>query len=133
MMKDLVDVLHEFKVFYLATESGGKPHVRPFGAVVRYDGRVWFCSHDAKNVCRQMKTNPQIEIAATGPDAVWVRVTGKAVFEDNPGAKNAMFALMPQLRDMYAAQMDHFVVFYLQDATAVLCKIDGTKIEDLQV
>ena len=132
-MKDLVDVLHEFKVFYLATEDGGVPHVRPFGAVVRYDGRVWFCSHDGKKVCQQLRKNPRVEIAATGPEANWVRVTGQIAFEDNQGAKDAIFALLPQLKAAYAKQMEHFVVFCLQDAQAALYKIDGTKIEDLAV
>ena len=130
-MKDLVDDLHEFNVFYLATEAAGVPHVRPFGAVVRYDGRVWFCTHDGKKVCQQLKKNPQVEIAAVGPEANWVRVSGKVVFEDNQGAKDAMFALKPRLKDMYANQLEHFTVFYLKDARAALNKIDGTKIEDL--
>ena len=57
-MKDVVDVLHANKVFFLATEGDGAPHVRPFGAVVRHDGRVWFCTHDQKNVCRELKKIP---------------------------------------------------------------------------
>ena len=45
--RDLVDVLHEAKGFYLATadaEPEVKPHVQPFGAIVRYDGKTWFCT-----------------------------------------------------------------------------------------
>ena len=39
-MKDLVDVLHEFNVFYLATEAAGVPHVRPFGEIIHYNNRI---------------------------------------------------------------------------------------------
>ena len=66
--RDLVDVLHEAKVFYLATanaEPEGKPHVRPFDAVVRYDGKAWFCTGKWKDVYAHMQANASIEISST--------------------------------------------------------------------
>ncbi len=134
-MKDLVEVLQKGRVFFLATEGAGAPHVRPFGAVVRHDGRVWFCTNDKKAVAKQIRENARVEIAAmTGEEGgQWVRVCGTAVFEENQGAKDAMFAFMPALKDIYANEMDHFKVFYLKDAAAKLCQMDGTPAEDLAV
>lgn len=73
--RDLVDVLHEAKVFYLATadaEPEGKPHVRQFGAVVRYDSKTWFCTGKWKDVYAQMQANASIEISSTieGEDGI---------------------------------------------------------------
>ncbi len=133
-MKDVVEMLHASRTFFLATEGDGVPHVRPFGAVVRYDGRVWFCTNDKKAVAKQIKGNPNVEIAAMAAEPPqWIRITGKAVFEENQGAKDAMFAFMPQLKEMYANEMDHFKVFYLKDAAAKLCRIDGVLLEELSV
>ncbi len=133
-MKDVVEVLQASHVFFVATEGDGAPHVRPFGAVVRHDGRVWFCTGDRKEVAKQIKANPKIAIAAMAAEPPqWVRITGTAVFEENQGAKDAMFAHMPQLKEMYANQMDQFKVFYLKDAAAKLCRIDGSTVEELAV
>jgi len=134
-MRDVVEVLQEHKVFYLATSENNVPHVRPFGAVAAYDGRVWFCTSDQKAVCEQIRKNPQVEIASTGfgAEVKWLRLTGKAVIEDNAGAKAAIFKVMPQLKVMYAGKMDHFTVFYLAEAKAVLSSTDGSKAEELTI
>ena len=134
-MKDIVEALQASKVFFLATAGEGMPHVRPFGAVVRHDGRVWFCTHDAKAVAQQLRANPKVEIAAMtqAAEPQWLRVSGTAVFEENQGAKDAMFALMPSLKEMYANQMEHFKVFCLKDGAAKLCRLDGSTVEELAV
>ena len=137
--RDLVDVLHEAKVFYLATadaEPEGKPHVRPFGAVVRYDGKTWFCTGKWKNVYAQIMANANIEISATiegerGPEIV--RASGYAVFEDNQGAKDAMFESMPELKRMYADKLDQFMVFYLVGKPAKIYSMDGRVKEEVEV
>lgn len=137
--RDLVDVLQEAKVFYLATadaEPEGKPHVRPFGAVVRYDGKTWFCTGKWKNVYAQIMANANIEISATiegerGPEIV--RASGYAVFEDNQGAKDAMFESMPELKKMYADKLDQFMVFYLIGQPARVYSMDGTVREEVEV
>ena len=137
--RDLVDVLQEAKVFYLATadaEPEGKPHVRPFGAVVRYDGKTWFCTGKWKNVYAQIMANASIEISATieGEGGLEiVRASGYAVFEDNQGAKDAMFERMPELMKMYADKMDQFMVFYLIGQPAKIYSMDGNVREEVEV
>ena len=136
MKRDLVDVLHEARVFYLATANKeGKPSVRPFGAAVRFDDKVWLCTGKWKNVYKQLEENASIEISATlegdkGPEIL--RVKGVAVIEDNQGAKDAMFAAMPVLKDMYADKLNQFAVFYLM-CEAKIYRMDGTVKEELKV
>ena len=49
--KDLATILNQAQVFYLATaDEDGTPHVRPFGAVARYEGHTWFCTGKGKAV-----------------------------------------------------------------------------------
>ena len=131
--RDLVEVLHEAKVFYIATvNKEGKPSVRPFGAAVRYDGKVWICTGKWKNVYKQLMDNSSIEIAATlmgesGPE--FLRVVGVAVEEDNQGAKDAMFTALPMLKDLYADKMEQFAVLYLM-ATAKIYAMDGVTVKE---
>ncbi len=136
-MRDVVDALHKAQVFYLATVDGdGKPHVRPFGAVVRYDNRVWFCTGNQKPVYKQIKDNGSVEISATLMDKgapEILRISGKAVIEDNQGAKDAMFEAMPQLKQMYAEKMEQFAVFYLDAGAAKIYAMTGEETETLQV
>lgn len=137
--RDLVDVLHEAKVFYLATadaEPEGKPHVRPFDAVVRYDGKAWFCTGKWKDVYAQMQANASIEISSTieGEDGIkTIRASGYVVFEDNQEVKDAMFELMPELQNMYADKMDQFMVFYLVGKPAKIYSMDGRVKEEVEV
>lgn len=131
--RDLVDVLHEAKVFYLATANKeGKPSVRPFGAAVRYNGKVWLCTGKWKNVYKELQDNASIEIAATlegenGPEIL--RVKGVAVEDDNQGAKDAMMEALPMLKDLYAGKMDQFAVFYLM-AAAKIYAMDGATVKE---
>lgn len=134
--KDLAMTLNVAKVFYLATaDADGTPHVRPFGAVVRYEGHTWFCTGKGKAVHEQLQKNDKVEIAAfmPGMDApCWVRAKGHVVLEDNEGAKQAMFAAFPQVKEMYADKKDQFVVFYFV-GEANLHDLGGNVIESLTV
>lgn len=117
------------KVFYLATvDENGQPKVRPFGAVGLMDGRVYICTNSTKNVSKQMKVNPSIEISATGENMDWIRITAEVVFDDNADAKKMMFEQNQNLSDIYSTdeQKQLFEVFYLKNATSQIFGIDGT-------
>ena len=79
-MSKIKDFLNETKVFFLATVDGDQPKLRPLGAFIEEDGKLIFGVGDFKNVYRQLKKNPLVEIAACKPDGHWLRYTGKAVF-----------------------------------------------------
>ena len=80
-MSRLNDFLTEAGIFYVATNDGAQPKLRPFGAHVEVDGVVHFAVGDFKAVYKQMLANPLTEIVACKPDGVWLRYTGKIVFD----------------------------------------------------
>ena len=80
-MSKVSDFLNEAGVFFMATADGNQPKLRPLGAHMEADGKIIFGVGDFKNVYRQMKANPLVEIVACKPDGHWLRYTGKAVFE----------------------------------------------------
>ena len=67
-MSKLNEFLTEAGVFFLATEDGNQPKLRPLGAHLEMDGKVLFGVGDFKEVYKQMTANPLVEIAACKPD-----------------------------------------------------------------
>ena len=119
-MSRIGDFLKETGVFFLATCDGCQPRLRPLGAFLDKDGKVIFGVGDFKNVYRQLAANPLCEIAAVKKDGHWLRYTGKAVFETDPGYAEAMLEAMPQLRAIYNSDTGHkMMCFHLEDAVCV--------------
>ena len=117
MLKKTFQFLQENKTFYLATTEDGKPRVRPFGLVIEHDGKLWFGTANTKAVYRQLQGNPFVEISTTSPSMEWIRLSGKAVFENNGEVKRKAFELLPMLSNIYQGPDDPvFEVFYLADA-----------------
>ena len=58
------EFLEEAKTYYLATVEGDQPRVRPFGAVLLYDGRLYLQTGKVKAVSKQLAANPKAEICA---------------------------------------------------------------------
>ena len=120
-MSRLNDFLTEAGVFFVATNDGAQPKLRPFGAHVEIDGKVIFAVGDFKAVYRQMLANPLCEIVACKPDGVWLRYTGKIVFDDDPKYQEAMFASSPLLKEIYNEKTGfNMKTFHLEEATAFI-------------
>ncbi|MBQ6550154.1 MAG: pyridoxamine 5'-phosphate oxidase family protein [Lachnospiraceae bacterium] len=92
-MKEITEFIKEARTFYLATEDGDQPEVRPIGVLQEYDGVLYTAVGKHKKVYKQIQANPKICIVALNKGA-WVRVRAKAVdapqeivdrvFADNP-------------------------------------------------
>lgn len=125
-MNEVVKFLQENPVQYLATvDRDGKAKVRPFMFSGEMDGKLWFCTNNTKEVYKDMKENPQIEISVSSPSYEWIRLNGEAVFEDNMAAKE-MCIQNPIVKGQYGeASNPIFEVFYLKDAYAVIADFSG--------
>jgi uncharacterized pyridoxamine 5'-phosphate oxidase family protein len=119
-MSKISDFLSETGVFFLATADGNQPKIRPLGAYIEMDGKLLFGVGDFKAVYKQMKANPQVEIAACKSDGHWLRYTGTAVFEDDYKYAEAMLDKAPNLRAIYNDETGNkLAMFHLENATAV--------------
>jgi uncharacterized pyridoxamine 5'-phosphate oxidase family protein len=119
-MSKINDYLNETGVFFLATEDGNQPKIRPLGAHLEMDNKVLFGIGDFKEVYKQMQANPLVEIVACKQDGHWMRYTGKAVFETDGKYAEAMLDAMPNLRNIYNEETGNKLgMFHLEDATAV--------------
>lgn len=125
-MGKINDYLTEAGTFFLATADGNQPKVRPLGAHVEIDGKVWFGVGTFKEVYKQLQANPLVELAACKEDGHWLRMTGKAVFSDDPKYAEAMLESMPHLRNIYNEETGNKLgMFYIDAETAVDIPIMG--------
>jgi uncharacterized pyridoxamine 5'-phosphate oxidase family protein len=124
-MNEVLKFLTDNPTFYLATVDGDLPKVRPFGFVMKFDGKLCFCTSNQKNVYRQLKANPNFEVCTTSNTGEWLRLKGKAVFNTSRESKQAALDLMPVLRDMYSVDDSIFETFYIDDAEATFSDMKG--------
>lgn len=83
-MNKVVEFLNANPVQYLATVGrDGKAKCRPFMFAGALDDKLWFCTNNTKDVYKDMQLNPEVEISVSSPEYAWLRLHGKAVFENN--------------------------------------------------
>ena len=127
-MNDALKFLIANRTFYIATIENNQPRVRPFGFVMEYEGRIYFSTGNTKDVFRQLKKNPNFEVCSTPTDYEWVRIKGKAVFDNNLTAKAKAFEVAPFLADIYkTSDNPNFEVFYIEDGEATIYSMKGEK------
>jgi uncharacterized pyridoxamine 5'-phosphate oxidase family protein len=125
-MSKINDFLSEAGVFFLATEDGDQPKIRPLGAHLEMDDKVVFGVGDFKDVYKQLLKNPKVEIVACKQNGHWLRYTGTAVFETDDKYAQAMLDAAPNLRNIYNEQTGHkLAVFHLENATAIDIPVMG--------
>lgn len=117
-MNEVLEFLLNNPTFYIATMDGDQPRVRPFGAVMKFEDKLYFTTNNTKPVFKQLTTNPKVEISTTSPKGEWIRLTGKAVVDSRREVKEAMLETAPMLKNMYSLDDDIFELFYLTDAVA---------------
>ncbi len=116
-MEEVYDFLKECGVFFLATEDGEQPRVRPFGAINVYEGKLYIQTGKIKNVSKQMQDNPNIEICGC-MGGRWIRIEGTVVRDDRYEAKESMLDANPDLKSMYSADDDNTEVLYIENGKA---------------
>jgi uncharacterized pyridoxamine 5'-phosphate oxidase family protein len=118
-MKEVYAFLKDSETYYLATIDGDKPRVRPFGTVDLFENKLYIQTGKVKDVSKQIKANPNIEISAA-KGGKWIRISAVAVEDDRVEARQHMLDAYPQLQAMYKAEDGNTQVFYLKDATATI-------------
>ena len=127
-MKEVLEFLKLCRVYYIATVEGDQPRVRPFGAQCEFEGKLYLTTSNQKAVYAQMKANGKVEISGMASDGRWIRLTAESVFDERREAKTAMLEANPELRSMYSEDDGKMEVFYLQNATAVICSFTAAPV-----
>jgi uncharacterized pyridoxamine 5'-phosphate oxidase family protein len=128
-MENILGFLKEAGVFYLATDEGGQPRVRPMGFAMVYEGKLTFCTNNTKPMWKQMKVNPKIEICAVSKDMKTLRIAGTVGFVTTPASQKKALETEPALGRMYSAGDGIFEIFNLKEGTAVFSDMTGGREE----
>ena len=118
MVKEVLEFLKETKRFYIATIEDGAPKIRPFGAAMEYEGKLYCVTSNTKKVYEQIIKNPNISIVACDDNRKWVRVEGTAKFDNRTEAKQKMLDDNPILlqRKRYTDATDPtMAIFHLDN------------------
>ena len=119
-MNEVLDYLKSCGTFYLATADGDQPHVRPFGAVCEFEGKLYIVTNNRKKVYAQMADNAKIEICGM-QKGTWIRVEAEAVHDSRREARVAMMEdNKASLSSMYTVDDNLMEVLYLKNATATI-------------
>lgn len=90
-----------------------------------YDGKVWFCTNTQKEVYQDLQANPYTEISVISPSYAWLRLNGKAVFDNNKAVKEICMQ-NPIVKGQYqTADNPIFTVFYLAEPHATIADFSG--------
>ncbi len=123
-MEEAYEFLKKCGTYYIATIDGDQPRVRPFGTVLIFENKLYIQTAKAKNVSKQIKKNPKIEICAVD-GGKWIRVEAVAVEDDRTEPRQKMLDAYPQLKSIYSADDGNNQVLYLKDATATFFAFGG--------
>lgn len=125
-MQEVVKFLSENPVQYFATVGcDGKAKCRPFMFCFEKEGKLWFGTNNKKEVYAEMQQNPYVEICISSPEFKWLRLSGKAVFENNLSVKELMME-KPIIKGQYhTADNPLLEAFYLENAHAVISDMSG--------
>jgi uncharacterized pyridoxamine 5'-phosphate oxidase family protein len=123
-MKEVYEFLKKCGTYYLATVDGDQPRVRPFGTIHMFEKKLYIQTGKKKEVSKQMKKNPKIEICAMD-GGQWIRVQALVVEDDRVEAKESMLEAYPNLKQMYSATDPNTNVLYLKNAVATISSFGG--------
>ena len=118
-LEQVCDFLREAGTYYLATVEGDQARVRPFGTVLFYDGKLCIQTGRKKDVAKQIKANPKVELCAC-KGGEWLRVAGEMAELDDRAARVAMLDRYPELKAMYDPDDGNTAVLALAHGIATL-------------
>jgi len=119
--KKVFDFLEKAGTFYLATVEGDQPRVRPYGAMLYYEDKIYIMAFGKTNATRQIAENPKAEICAFKGQTLRIACT---LVEDNrPEVGKALVEKMTMLKLVLGENGENGVMYYLKDAKADFFKM----------
>ncbi|MBQ9662625.1 MAG: pyridoxamine 5'-phosphate oxidase family protein [Oscillospiraceae bacterium] len=124
-MKEAYDFLRNCGTFFLATDEEGQPHVRPFGALCDYEGKLYIETNNTKKVYQQLSKNGRVEICGMH-EGKWIRVEGIMKEDLRREARVAMLEANPSLKGLADPDNGTMTVFFFESGTATIYSFTET-------
>ena len=120
-IQKVFDFLQSAGTFYLGTIEGDQPRVRPYGAMLLFEGKIYIMAFGQTNATRQIANNNKAEICAFKGQTL--RIECKLVKDNRPEVGRALVDKMPVLKPALGENGENGVMYYLKDATATFFKM----------
>ena len=124
-MNEQINKVFEFLksagTFYLATVEGDQPRVRPYGAMMLYEGKIYIMAFGLTNATKQIAATPKAELCAF--KGMTLRIECKLAEDNRPETQKALIEKMPVLKPALGENGENGVMYYLADATATFFKM----------
>ena len=117
-LEEICEFLKKAGTYYLATNEGNQPHVRPFGTANMLGGKLYIQTGKGKPVALQMEANPRIEISAMN-GGEWIRLLATVVDDTTPETIASMYDAYPFLKPA-DNENDNSQILYLTDVKATV-------------
>ena len=126
-MNEVIEFLKENPVQYFATVGlDNKANVRPFQFMIEDGEKLYFCTNNEKDVFKQIKNNPYVEVCVSNSKFQWMRLNGKVKFSNDMDIKKKVIESSPLVKSLYkTADNPIFEIFYLEDAKAIIADFLG--------
>lgn len=120
-IKKVYDFLENAGTFYLATVEGDQPRVRPYGAMLYFEDKIYIMAFGETNATRQIADNQKAELCAF--KGMTLRVECTLVKDNRAEVGKALVDKMPVLKPALGENGENGVMYYLKDATATFFKM----------
>ena len=120
-VKKVYDFLEKAGTFYLAPVEGDQPRVRPYGALLYFEDKIYIMAFGKTNATRQIAANQKAEICAFKGQTL--RIECELVEDNRPEVGKALVDKMPVLKPALGENGENGVMYYLKNATAYFFKM----------
>jgi uncharacterized pyridoxamine 5'-phosphate oxidase family protein len=120
-IEKVYDFLKKASTFYLATVENDQPRVRPYGAMLFFEGKIYIMAFGKTNATRQIAANNKAEICAFKGQTL--RIECSLIEDNRQEVGTALVNQMPMLKDALGEHGENGVMYYLADATASFYKM----------
>ncbi|MBR3495554.1 MAG: pyridoxamine 5'-phosphate oxidase family protein [Prevotella sp.] len=120
-IQKVYDFLEKAGTFYLATVEDGQPRVRPYGAMLFFEDKIYIMAFSKTNATRQIAANPKAEICAFKGQTL--RIECELVEDNRPEVGKALVDKMPVLKPALGENGENGVMYYLKNAKADFFKM----------
>lgn len=120
-IQKVYEFLQSAGTFYLATVEGDQPRVRPYGAMLLFENKIYIMAFGQTNATHQIANNQKAEICAFKGQTL--RIECKLIQDNRPEVGRALVEKMPVLKPALGENGENGVMYYLKDATATFFKM----------
>ena len=120
-IQKVYDFLEKAGTFYLATMEGDQPRVRPYGAMLYFEDKIYIMAFGKTNATLQIAANPKAEICAFKGQTL--RIACELEEDNRPEVGKALVDKIPMLKPALGENGENGVMYYLKDAKADFFKM----------